>query len=65
MFEMISYMGTQGIKKLFNNETKSGESVFKSGEYFVFLSGKTRETHGVGVIIHFSLLKSILSVKAI
>ena len=38
----------------------------KSGEYWVFLSGKSgREVHGVGVIIHSSLLQSILAVKAI
>ena len=53
-------------KILFLAEAKAGESVYTSGEYWVFLSGKSgREVHGVGVIIHSSLLQSILAVKAI
>ena len=64
--QFVSYMTINQIKILFLAETKAGGSVSKSGEYWVFLSGKSgREVHGVGAIIHSYLLQSILAVKAI
>ena len=62
LYEILHMMERENLMFLF--ETKVCENTYKCGEFFIFTSGVKGDKHGVGVILHVSLLSSVTAVQA-
>ena len=64
LYEILLMMKRENLKIMFLSETKVCENTYKCGEFFIFTSGVKGDKHGVGVILHVSLLSSVTAVQA-